>query len=344
MKKKRAAIEVQFNWVFVMVAGALILVFFFGFVQKQREISQMKISNSLLTNVESIATGAGVSRGTVQRVGLPNIGINFECTDECLCTYYIEDVRKDFGDKIIFAPGIIEGSEIILWTLDWKAPFRVTNLVYATTANDKYFFVYDNQNSALLKMIQDAVPADVNAEFVHMSQYPLLEYENYNSAKFIFIDTASPPPGNLGVHSSFRKSDVSGLYITSGGDLTFYDKTSNRNLQFRQKPSSYFGEEMIFGAVFADDSNAYECNVISALKRLKNILKIYMGRMEYLDEQNNIKNFCIKGYTTINLEDLWSVADTASKTPEHFKSLSSAVSSLETQNEDLLRSSCPLIY
>jgi hypothetical protein len=344
MKQKKAAIEVQFNWVFVMVAGALILVFFFGIVQKQREMSQAKISNSLLTNIESIATGAGVSRGTVQRVGLPNIGINFDCTEECLCSYSIEDIRKEYHDKIIFAPKLVKGSEIILWTLDWKIPFRVTNVVYATTANDKYFFVYDNKDSPMLKMFQDAVPPEINAEYVHISQYPALTYENYNSAKFIFVDTASPPPNNLGIHKSFRRAPVSGLYVTSGGDAFFYDKTSNRELNFRQKPSSYFGEQLLFGAVFASGSNTYDCNVISAMSRLKNIITLFIQRTQSLDEQNNNKNFCIKGYSTAALEDMWNAADTASKTPAYIKSMASPIAAVNTQNEDLLRSACPLLY
>ncbi len=344
MTQRKATIEVQFNWIFVMVAGALILVFFFGLVQKQREMSQAKISNSILTTIESITTGASVSRGTVQKVGLPNIGINFDCTEECLCSYSIEDIRKEYRDKIIFAPQLVKGSELILWTLDWKIPFRVTNVLYATTANDKYFFVYDNKDSPMLKMFQDTIPPEVNADFVHISQYSVLKYENYNSAKFIFVDTASPPPNNLGIHSSFRKAVVSGLYITSAGDAFFYDKTSKKSLSFRQKPSSYFGEPLVFGAVFASGSNTYDCNVISAMERLKNIITLYIKRTQSLDEQNNLKSFCIKGYSTSSLEDMWNAADTAAKTPAYIKAMASPIAAVNTQNEDLLRGACPLLY
>jgi hypothetical protein len=344
MKRKKAALEVQFNWIFVMVAGALILVFFFGVVQKQRELSQAKISNSLLTNLESLATGAGVSKGTVQTVDLPNIEIDFGCTEECLCTYAIEDVRKEYRDKIIFAPSFIQGAQVILWTLDWKIPFRVTNFVYATTANDKYYFVYDNPNSALKKMLNRTIPPEVNADFVTFNQYMKIKYENHNSVKFIFVETASQPSPDLGIDRSFRKADVGGLYINSAGDAIFYDKATRSNLVFEQKPSSYFGEPLIYGAIFSADSNTYECNVISALSRLKNLLGVYIARTENLDEENNINNFCIKGYTSMNLEDLRNVADTASRTPQNLKSMGDSVSTIKTQNDELLRGSCPLLY
>lgn len=343
MAKKKAAIEVQFNWIFIMVAGALILVFFFGVIQKQREMSQAKISNSMLTNLESIATGAGVSKGTVQKVFLPNIGIDFECTEECLCTYSIEQVQKEYKDRVIFSPKFIKAAEVMLWTLDWKVPFRVTNFVFATTSKDKYFFVYDNPKSALYNMLNKTIPPEVNADFVHFSQYKKIRDENYNSAKFIFVDTSAPIPTDLGLDKSFRKTEVTGLYLNSAGDAHFYNKISSRSLAFERVETSYFGESAIYGAIFAADSNTYECNMMSALKRMGLIINLYLERTKELDNLNNAAGFCSEGYSTTNLEDLRGVADTAYKSIKQLKFMSSSVAAVNSQNENLLRASCPLI-
>ena len=345
MARKKASMEVQFNWIFVMVAGALILVFFFGIIQKQREMSNEKMGNTLLTNIESIATGAGVSKGTVQTVELPNIEINFGCTEECLCSYSIGDVSKDYRDKVIFSPKRIKGAGMILWTLDWQVPFRVTNLVFETTARDKYFFVYENPNSQLLKMLNKTIPAEVDAEYISFMQYSIMENENYNSAKFIFVDTVTAlPPGTLGIDNSFRRVDVSAVHINSGGDAVFYDKVSNRRLEFTKKESSYYGEPAIYGAIFAPTSDTYECNMIAALERMGKILDIFIAKAEYLDEENNKALFCVEGYSTANLETLKGASETAQGNMQALKLLSSAVSAVDTQNEVLLRASCPLLY
>lgn len=343
-KSKKAAIEVQFNWVFVMVAGALILVFFFGVVQKQRQLSQAKISNSLLTNIESIATGAGVSKGTAQSVELPNIGINFDCTFECLCTFSIENIQKEYRDKIIFAPKLVKAAQVELWTLDWNTPFRVTNFVYATTSNNKYFIVYDNPGSSLFKMINKTLPDNVNADFVHFSEYQSIENQNYVSAKFVFVDTQQQIPPDLGIDDSFRRAEVSAVYINTAGELEFYDKISQRSLNFQKKTSSYFGEPAIYAAIFAGDSNAYECNMIAALQRLQSILNLYIARTELMDEKNNEDAFCSEGYSTVNLEELKQAAENAVIDLQNIKLLSTSIASLNTQNEGLLRKSCPLLY
>jgi hypothetical protein len=349
MKNKRGALEVQFNWVFVMVAGALILVFFFGIVQKQRELSNAKIADSLLTNIESIATGAAVSTGTVQPVALPNVGVNFGCTEECLCTYSIGDVRKEYSDKIIFAPELVKGSEMILWTLDWKVPFRATNFIYATTRNDKYFFIYDKEpQTALLKRINKTLPPEVNSKFVFIDQLSGLKQkirnENYNSAKFILVDTTfqlSPQSLQANIDSSFRKTDVSVVHITTGGGAVFYDKASERSLEFNEAEQlSYYGEPSMYGAIFAADSGAYKCNMISALIRLQHILDLYIERADYLNENTA----CSIGLDKSLLIQLKGTADTVSKETHRISELNTPVSAVQSQNEQLLRASCALLY
>ncbi len=344
--------EVQFNWIFVMIAGALILVFFFGIVQKQREISNAKIADSLLTNIESIATGAAISKGTVQPVDLPNVGVDFGCTDECLCSYSIGDVRKDYNDKIIFAPSFIKSSQMLLWTLDWNVPFRATNFIYATASNNKYFFISDKPNpTALFSRLGEIIPPEVNSEFVQVGGLSAVQQnirnENYNSVKFILVDTNKPTALDLPagiIHSSFRKTDVGVVHISSagtGGELTFYDKTNKRRLEFEQSGIlSYYGEPSILAAIFAADSNSYECNMISALLRLQNIIGLYIERADYLDSETE----CSEGYHLGPLEGLQGTASSAANDPSKISNLGTSVSSVKEQNDRLLSASCAMIY
>jgi len=343
MKSKRGALEVQFNWVFVMVAGALILVFFFGIVQKQREMSNAKIADSLLTNIESISTGAAVATGTVQPVDLPNLGIGFECTDECLCTYSIGDIRNEYKDKIIFAPTLIKGNQMILWTLDWKVPFRATNFVYATTRNDKYFFITDKvAPTALYTRLSEIIPPEVNAEFIQITNFTDLsglKNQNYNSVKLVFVDTDKPLISDFFEMDSFRKTDLNAVYLKSG-DAVFYDKTNKKRLEFEMSDFSYYGEPAILGAIFAGSANSYECNMISGLLRLQDIVSLYIARAEYLDDESD----CSVGYSVDNLEELHGSAGASANDPNAILGLNTYVSSVKSQNDQLLSKSCAMIY
>lgn len=346
LRNRKGAIEVQFNWIFVMIAGSLILVFFFGVVQKQRELSDQKIANTLLTSLESIATGAGASIGTSQSVPMPKVGISFECSEECSCEYSISGVSKDYEDKLIFAPKAIEGREIVFWTLDWGVPFRVTNFLYATNPQSKYFFVSTAQSRAsnFFKYINKTIPEKINADFIDFEEYTSVEDQNYVTSRFIFIDTPTPVMQSL--HDSFRRADVGGVHMTPTGQLTFFDKTSARALQFSQSASAYYKEASLFGAVFAQDLNMYECNMIKALDRLAKIADIYQFRTGELNRQNEEgeAEFCPGGYNPQPFEALKTAAQGASNNLANIGNLQGPVTTLESLNQGHLRKSCPLIY
>ena len=53
--KKKGMIEVQVNWVFVLIAGAMILVVAFSFVTKMRASSKVRIADSLVKDIETVA-------------------------------------------------------------------------------------------------------------------------------------------------------------------------------------------------------------------------------------------------------------------------------------------------
>ena len=62
---RKAQIETQFNWLFILVAGAVILIFFAGIVIKQKSSSEQKIAENVMTDLQSIFTGGSVSTGTL---------------------------------------------------------------------------------------------------------------------------------------------------------------------------------------------------------------------------------------------------------------------------------------
>ena len=146
MAKK--GIEAQFHWIFVLIAGALILAFFFSVAMKQRALSQEKLQLTLSSDVENIFTAAIVSKGTAQKVPVPPQGIAFECTQGCACEFRIARAPRQFGDKAIFAPDFLGEQDLTVWALAFGLPYRATNFLYLTNPNIKYYFVKDEQQAS----------------------------------------------------------------------------------------------------------------------------------------------------------------------------------------------------
>ncbi len=78
---KKASVEIQFNWIFILIAGGLILIFFFSIVMKQSEVSKSKIAASISVDMGSIFKGAQVGTDTEHLVDMPPVNLEFVCED-----------------------------------------------------------------------------------------------------------------------------------------------------------------------------------------------------------------------------------------------------------------------
>jgi hypothetical protein len=139
LKSKKAAIEVQFNWIFVLIAGALIIGFFVMIVSKQQTSVKSEINIVVSRAIEAILTGSKVSADSASPGSLPVGNIEFDCD-----SYSVGDVERKLKQMTVFAPDLIKGKQIITWSLPWNVPFRATNLLLLTSPQVRYIFVYDH--------------------------------------------------------------------------------------------------------------------------------------------------------------------------------------------------------
>jgi len=304
--KKRAVIELQFNWIFVLIAGAIIFVFFISIVNKQREFSELKTSGTIITNLESILTGAQISTNTVNIVDMPKIDVGFECD-----RYFIGPVPKQTKGNVIFSPNLLKGKEIITWALDWNMPYRVTNFLYITDPELRYVIVYDDDTETIARKIDKELPKEMNKELIDKLEN--LKNKNNYKVKFIFLTDASDNDLN-DIQSELKMPDEdltaieldigdSGI-IPNTGTIDFIQK--NGTLWGREK-IAYLKKESLFGAIFAADSEMYNCVMRKAFKKLNLVSKIYLNRSSTLADYYGIDNIgcaSVHSYAVIELKKM----------------------------------------
>src|SRR3989338_8283739 len=144
MPANRAEIEVTFNWIYILVAGAVILLFFAGIVVKQRSVSEEYLASDVVQIMGTIFTGAGVSEKTknfIDTSGLSDYTFYFDC-QEGVGEYGIEGRSAKIQNTIdpIFSPLRLKTSQIITWSLPYLLPFKVTDFLYVTSPNSIYYF------------------------------------------------------------------------------------------------------------------------------------------------------------------------------------------------------------
>ena len=167
--KNRAQIQLQFNWIFILIAGAVILFFFFGIVLKQKDISEERLEYDVTQIIESILVGAGVSEKTKNLIDIPS---QYEFYFTCRTGNNPEgDARKEFGiaesnAKVdlpiepIFAPGSFQSSKLVTWSLPVKLPYKVGDILLITSPLIKYVVVGDEGRGFRQELEKDVMPRE----------------------------------------------------------------------------------------------------------------------------------------------------------------------------------------
>ncbi len=347
MVLSRKGFELQFHWIFIMIAGALILAFFFTVAQKQRALSQEKLSLTLASDIENIFTGAIVSKGTAQILPVPPQGIAFECSEGCACRFSIERASRDFGDKVMFAPAFLSDQDVVVWAVEWKQPYRVTNFLFLTNPNVKYYLVYndaDQLSKNLLEQLTKNLPPLIDYEKITDENLPSVQNEDYELAVFVLLNVK---PATL--DSSFRKADVRAVEVINvppQARLNFY-RNDGVNLVY-EAAWPIIDLTAIYAAIFADSAKMYECGMKSAFRKMSYISELYAERAEVLeaDAIEAEKIWCVYEDSVSALREQRNLAKSLVASLEQSKiaQLNPLMQELDRKNRVLVQQSCPEMF
>jgi hypothetical protein len=340
MRSKKGVVEIQFNWLFALIAGAIILLVFTTIIMKQRDVSDASTNAFLLNSIDSILAGSESVAGTAKTVTIPPAVIKFECN-----SVSIGGSSKPINAMNVFTPSVLEGSSMITMTKEWDVPYKVNNFVYLTNTNIKYAFVCNpnspNFNFAndMVKMLPDSV-----AKELYFDVDNILD-EGYDEVRIIVFDDSVI----IGVPTNLNKAKKVTVLKVFGdkntGELWFYELSENTPLD--HKTSYYITESTLLGAIFTDKPEIYECVMNNALKKFEIVSQIHRGRVgslskplcdyNYNDILGHINNFLsyLNGISSSGSYDINLIDKT--KMYEY-------TTWLENENTKLLTNSCPLIY
>ena len=145
--------EVYFNWIFIMVAGAVFLAFFIGFAIKYKDLQERKTEITMLNNIDSALTNLQSSSFTTSTsIDMP-LDINVDCDSS---GYYIFINEKSKVDILVASKGSIR-KNMHVWHQQYKIPFRAANIYYL--ADDNPINIATN-NADLINAIKEEMPDD----------------------------------------------------------------------------------------------------------------------------------------------------------------------------------------
>lgn len=336
-RRRRAAIQVQFTWIFALVAGAVILLFFVMFIGKWVKSSEQTFCADVREQLTTVFAGAQTSLGTMNNISIPNLDIQFDCTG------YNLPCRESFGNNIIFSPERIQGHALITYALGWDMPYRSANMFYLTQPEARYIFIKPGVNE-----FYDLMPDAVNKELVSKGDAADLKKQNSPHVRVVVQHSASTLDLDIGALNSLDDDVLSVIGIEIGTELnkvTYFEQDSEGSQKFN--PTATFevvGEEALLGAVFSGNSELFECTLNRALERYQYVTEVYLYRADNLTSANLPKT-CTDRYKDAFdkldelLGDILTYASSGSP-----GSITTRIEEISALNNQLKLFSCPTLY
>ncbi|MBI5392790.1 hypothetical protein HZA96_02880 [Candidatus Woesearchaeota archaeon] len=309
---KTAFIESQLNWIYILVVGALILVFFIVIAKKYMTNQEIKINANVLQQLDTTILGASQAAKAANKINIEDAALTFECSckgNNCQSNIEIggSGIAKDTAFLPIFSPKKIEKSQLITWTLDWNYPFKVSNLLYLTRDDAYYYFVADDDeiSKQFAKELYEMMAETqfLNVKLLDGSVTAEIYPDNMYLLRFIYISKTGESPSWLDKikdEKEARNIDLLMLKPEQAGSFSFTKvKKNNKEVaSIAEGDGGYYLDiPTLIGAIFSEDELVYHCNLLKAFKRYQYISSLYKYKAEQLKDDNSLSH-CSAYYTT----------------------------------------------
>lgn len=346
---KKAQVETQFHWVFVLIAGAIILAFFVSLTLWYKMQQETKLEGVLVTRLQALFSTSQESPRTAKPLQLPDYRLAFTC-DPSACTDYScasefssGGISQPTETDVVFTSHLLSGTQLVTWALPWEVPFPIMNFLYLTNDRQRFVLVYDDHDIAgktLALAVNELLQqnAYLNKQLVAFTEITSLENYHDDHVRIVFF--GSHPEGLTTLLAALYEDDAYDLVIVAGD-------TTTGTASFSSLSVPYFGTALLLGALFSDDASFYTCNLHKALFRFDLMLNHYQHMLTlYHDELLPTDHaYCLSLVDSMaaHFDTLLIVKNTLVSGSD-LSSAASALSALAETNRQLLIQDCPRLY
>lgn len=319
---KRGVSSDLFIWIFAVVAGALLFLFFILWAGRHADTSSTVEDIEYLRTFEQQLSSLGTTDSLSKTLTFPR-----DLTVHMDCASFFTDKAQESTSLFLFSPAALTEQSYTLLGKPWHFPFYTDMLYYLIPKDTKIVLYYEPQAASFATSLD--VPASMPLVALPLASYSLQrlqqELKGYQSATLVFVGHAPNPTALL---QTLRSPPVTLVEVDITQHLvTFYPG---------QKDYPYYGEAHLFGAFFGPTQ--YGCHTTRMLERLHQLAILYQQKTTLLQQKLGAGSSCQS--LLLQATSFLRTLSTATETPL----LYSTTTSLQNLNEDLESHDCPTIY
>ncbi len=333
--QKKAQVEVSFNWVFILIAGAVILFFFLRLITTEMDITETATQQRTVARMSSLLTAIQQNPDSISIRDQLNQEIQFECSAGNH-EYGIpgSSARNSLPHQLIFTPEIIGNSRPIAWVRSFDTPFPVAPILYLTDPHTHYVFLKDGDSGYIVEKYYELLPDNMTKSLISASDIGSLS-QDYR--RYIIIAHENIEESSLnGIDNRIRNTNEYIIKLGNDEELTFQDT------QRESQKIEGLSEDAIIGAIISGNKELFECTMTKILEQIRITTEINLMRVIKIHEAYPAGSSCKPLYSNIlqnAFDDLVQVAQ-----DENYLKIRTKEGIIRARNNNLLSAGCATIY
>jgi len=251
--------EMSFTWIFAIIVGIFVLILAFILISKIIGVGNIHIDAKVAKEIGILLNPleTGFEEGKTSSFSIPgNSRIISKCYPDSRFGRQVvavsqfnfnkwsdTDVDAGFSNKYIFANKTTEGRKFYVFAKPFDFPFKVTDLIYITSASDEYCFIGSPEN------IED-------------------ELSGMNQANFFTTDCREDE-GIIKVCFAGSSCDINVKYDDGSGSV------------LKDGETMYFETDALMYAAIFSEFELYECQIKRLMQRLDSLSQLYMDKIVF---------------------------------------------------------------
>ncbi|MFH1637059.1 MAG: hypothetical protein ABIB71_01390 [Candidatus Woesearchaeota archaeon] len=271
--EKKGQFSPLFKYIFMLVAGAFILIFFIGFAMSYMGgAGQVESAKSMMYFDNDLALKADAES---------LMDKDYDLKLKAVLTFSEGEIfsgrMSQKTSRIIYSPETLSGSVLYIGSMAWMLPYKVDNFFYVTNAQFKYYIIYDSKWEEYVRDDLGTNPIVENLGIEMIAEKDLARAvatidrstADYEGVRFIYFgDNAGRVEGRIG--------EIGDLVVARPESIVEGEEYGTVGFGGEELP--YLGRAMLFGAFFAADEESYAFNFERAQERFAGVTDIYIGK------------------------------------------------------------------
>lgn len=350
---KRGIADAQFHWLFVVIAGGFVLLLFAIFINQGIVANQNKQTALMLQYLDGVLSSSqNIQNLNDQIASSKSLTIEQKCEigEKSRLVFVGQELDKPTTYLPIFSNYRISGAFYALKTLSYDAPFKVDNPIYLTDTSTLYV-VYSSDPDIQDKYVR-LLPS--HAVVVATDDLSTVTESGFRNVVIITQDKYQIVPVQEGLssrlqHSNLRHVDVITTEEPRRVDYYYgYDTKDSQGVLLLtprdyyldnslQNSVEYTDDALLLGAIMSEDPALFECNKAKLDARARVIAMQIYERATELSVESNIEAQCKASYDAVKSMILNNLASNTLSDVD-------VQDNIRSENERLIRYSCPTIY